>query len=190
MNRLKRLDLSSLQTVADNAIATFYQAQMESLMELTWPHTLAHWPELSFAGMNAPSLSGIQLGIATTFAPSTFEGIANGPEDMKILDGKTHQDLIYMNDMYGYESSPIGITPNGNLFKQTVCTNCEGELVSELSLTHVNDNPLPYADDSVSIKKDGSMTVKASGSSTVTILFATSSGLTGARKLTISGKPA
>ena len=189
MQSLQSLKLPSLNFLGENAIATFYRSNFSDLRRFDWPTNLSDWKDLTFDGIVVPNLPGICMGKVTQFTPSTFQNITYGPSDMKTLGGRTHNNVVYISDFYGYACAPIqlsGTISNGlQLFQNLPAKLYNGSDVKNMRITHANEIPPPTTIGNITIGSDGFIKGNSVGTTQINLRFQTSDGLIGARAFNI-----
>ncbi|MEK7654976.1 MAG: hypothetical protein AAB323_01805 [Pseudomonadota bacterium] len=189
INALKTINLPNLTSMAGSA-GTFAGAQMNALTSINWPANLPDLPALTFNGTQIPKLPGICLSKNTTFVNNTFLGITQGPSDMKALVSKTHSNLVYASDFYGYACAPLVFNiPVGNsdsVFNIYGYKNFGGSAATGLTVTAVNEGALPATVGSVTIQSNGTIVVNNTGPATFTMRFSAAGSLVGARTIKVN----
>ena len=192
INALKTINLPNLTSMA-GAAGTFAGTQMNALTSINWPANLPDLPSFTFHGTQVPKLPGICLSKNTTFVNNTFLGITQGPSDMKALVGKTQSNLVYASDFYGYACTFLvfdaPVLSNFNVFNLYSYKKYNGSDATNLTITAVNENPLPATVGNISIQSNGTITMNGPGTETFTIRFSANGGLIGARTITVNSLP-
>lgn len=188
MNALTSLNLPSLSDISGNSI--FNSAQMNALTSLNWPSNLSAFSgDYTFYSVSVPNLPGICLGKTTTFHKTTFENITQGPSDMKELGLKTHSDIVYASDFYGYACLPLVFDTQVqtlNVFDQYTYQDYNGSDATNLTITAINEMLPPVTIDNITFQSDGTVTVNRFGPHTFTMRFSADGNLIGARSITIN----
>lgn len=162
---------------------------LSSLQKLNFSD-VSDLPSNTFNGADFSDLQGICIDSKTTFTSTTFQNITQGPSDVKALDGQTHNSILYADNFYGYACTPLifnaATCSNFNAFSQYTYKDYNESDALFLTVTAVNEGPLPATVGSLTILPDGTILVDSLGSETFTIRFETDGGLVGARTITIN----
>lgn len=187
LNLLTTLNLPNLTSISG---FLFGNTQMNSLTSISWSSNLSSLPAGAFNNTSVPKLSGICLGKVTTFTPTSFQNITHGPSDMKALSVKTHSDLVYASDFYGYACTPlifnIPVGNSDNVFNTYTYKNFGGTTATGLTVTAVNELTPPVTIGGINFQPNGTITVNSDVPNiTLSMRFSAAGGLIGARSVKI-----
>ena len=194
---LTSLNFPDLSAIIENRI--FERISMPNLIFLGFPRLSAITGKEVFSGLSVPNLSGISFNRKLIFNDSIFGNSCighlpvKGPTDMTALQDRTHENLIYVNDTYGYASPPLifsDMQDSVNIFDAYLFKNHTGATVTGLKITAVNEMAPSVTIGGFSIHKNGTITVNSPDTQTFTLRFSTSNliqdDLIGACTVTVS----